>query len=240
MKDEIFKTPGSGKAPFEFNAHVAGVFNDMVSRSVPFYSDVLKMSAELSREFYQPGTNIYDLGCSTGALAQGLAAEFGEKAFRYIGFDTSPEMLEIAKKQTTANSGSSLRFEQADISAVSFAEASVFVSNYTFQFLRPLARLALLRNVYAALTQNGCLIVSEKCLEDSADVSRVFANRHHAMKERNGYSKLEIAEKRDALENVLIPFRVSENLEMLREAGFNPVSIFFKCYNFTSFLAVKS
>jgi len=238
MKDEIFKTQGSGKAPFEFNAQVADVFDDMVSRSVPFYKEVLQMSAELAADFYQPGTMIYDLGCSTATLAQNLVREIPGRNFLYTGIDNSQEMIDRASQRLAGNKN--IRFACADIADFPFETASVFVSNYTFQFLRPLARQALLRKIYATLKTDGCLILSEKCLEDSADVSRVFVQRHHALKERNGYSKLEIAEKRDALENVLIPFRVSENLEMLREAGFSPVSIFFKCYNFASFLAIKS
>lgn len=241
MKDEIFNRHGAGKAPFEFNAHVVEVFDDMVSRSVPFYKEVLRMSAELAHEFYQEGTQIYDLGCSTGALAWHLGEEFGDTPFTYVGIDNSADMIARAKTGSARMRGTGFcQFEYADITAVDFSPASVFVSNYTFQFLRPLARQALLRKIYAALKPNGCLILSEKCLEDSADISRVFADRYHALKERNGYSKLEIAEKRDALENVLIPFRVSENIAMLQETGFTPASIFFKCYNFVSLLALKS
>ncbi len=242
MKDEIFKTPGAGKKPFEFNAQVADVFDDMVSRSVPFYNEVLQMSAELAREFYQPDTMIYDLGCSTGAIVRLIEREFGEQTFSYVGIDSSSEMIDRASSAGTGLKAraSRIEFQCADITAVDFTSPSVIISNYTFQFLKPLARRTLLRKIYAALSPGGCLIVSEKCLEDSADMSRVFADRHHAMKERHGYSKLEIAEKRDALENVLIPFRVSENIEMLQEAGFSPVSIFFKCYNFASFVALKS
>lgn len=241
MKDEIFKTPGAGKKPFEFNAQVADVFDDMVSRSVPFYNEVLQMSAELAKEFYQPDTMIYDLGCSTGAIVRLIEREFGEQTFSYVGIDSSENMIEKAGSiAALARSNATCKFICADITAVDFTSPSVIISNYTFQFLKPLARRTLLRKIYAALSPGGCLIVSEKCLEDSADMSRVFADRHHAMKERHGYSKLEIAEKRDALENVLIPFRVSENIEMLQEAGFSPVSIFFKCYNFASFIALKS
>ncbi|GAB4436177.1 MAG: carboxy-S-adenosyl-L-methionine synthase CmoA [Turneriella sp.] len=242
MRDEIFKHPGSGKAPFEFNAQVAEVFDDMVSRSVPFYREVLRMTAELAHDFYQPGTQIYDLGCSTGALAHALADEFGVEPFAYTGVDNSAPMVERARLHApqTNPGGRQITFELRDIAASDFLPASVFVSNYTFQFLRPLARQALLRRIYTALNNDGCLLLSEKCLEDSADVSRLYADHYHAMKARNGYSELEIAEKREALENVLIPFRVSENIEMLREAGFNPVSIFFKCYGFTSFLALKA
>lgn len=241
MKDEIFKQPGSGKKPFEFNAQVADVFDDMVSRSVPFYKEVLQMSAELAKEFYRPETMIYDLGCSTGALLPLLANEFKDTQFAYTGIDSSKNMIEKANSiAAQMRSNAVCKFLCADIADVGFLPASVFVSNYTFQFLKPLARATLLRKIYAALVPGGCLVVSEKCLEDSADMSRVFADRYHAMKERNGYSKLEIAEKRDALENVLIPFRVSENIDLLQEAGFNPVSIFFKCYNFASFIALKS
>lgn len=234
MKDELFRIPGTGKTPFEFNAQVADVFDDMVSRSVPYYNEVLQMSAELAQDFYQPGTKLYDLGCSTGALKKQLSEEIA-----YTGIDNSVEMIARAVAACPGNN-SEASFITADMTEYTYQPASVFVSNYTFQFLRPLARQTFLKKLYETLVPGGCLILSEKCLEDSADVSRVFANRHHALKERNGYSKLEIAEKRDALENVLIPFRVSENVEMLREAGFNPVSIFFKCYNFASFLAIKS
>jgi tRNA (cmo5U34)-methyltransferase len=242
MRDEIFRRPGSGKTPFEFNEQVAEVFDDMVSRSVPFYREVLRMTAEIAHDFYQPGTQIYDLGCSTGALVHALGAEFGNETFAYTGIDNSKPMIARAKLHPPhLNSPSTkMDFQVADIAAVNFEPASVFVSNYTFQFLKPLARQALLRRIYTALNNDGCLLLSEKCLEDSADVSRLYAEHYHAMKARNGYSELEIAEKREALENVLIPFRVSENIEMLREAGFNPVSIFFKCYGFTSFLALKA
>lgn len=241
MQDKLFQRPGSGKNPFEFNAQVAEVFDDMVSRSVPFYSEVLRMTSELARDFYQPGTQIYDLGCSTGSLVPHLEREIPGKPFVYTGIDTSPDMIAQAKKKNSqTQSVAQINFLCNDMTATDFLPASVFVSNYTFQFLKPLARQALLRKIYAALAPDGCLVLSEKCLEDSADVSRLYADHYHAMKARNGYTVLEIAEKRDALENVLIPFRVSENIEMLREAGFNPVSIFFKYYNFTSFLALKA
>lgn len=242
MRDEIFNRPGAGKTPFEFNAQVAEVFDDMVSRSVPFYREVLRMTAELAHDFYQPGTQIYDLGCSTGALVHALGAEFGNETFAYTGIDNSKPMIDRAKlHEPKKNSdGTKIDYRVADIADINFEPASVFVSNYTFQFLKPLARQALLRRIYTALTNDGCLLLSEKCLEDSADVSRLYADHYHAMKARNGYTELEIAEKREALENVLIPFRVSENIEMLREAGFNPVSVFFKCYGFTSFLALKA
>jgi tRNA (cmo5U34)-methyltransferase len=241
VKDEIFKQPGSGKKPFEFNAQVAEVFDDMVSRSIPFYNEVLRMSAELARTFYQADTEIYDLGCSTGALVPFLEREFAGTGFYYSGIDSSDEMIIKANLSCPRmNSGATkAQFAVADITQIDYQPASVFVANYTFQFLKPLVRQALLRKIFGALTPGGCLIVSEKCLEDAADMSRVYADLYHTMKARNGYSQLEIAEKRDALENVLIPFRVSENLELLGAAGFNPVSIFFKYYNFTSFMALK-
>ncbi|MBV6494049.1 MAG: Carboxy-S-adenosyl-L-methionine synthase [Turneriella sp.] len=241
MKDKIFDNPGSGKIPFEFNAQVVDVFDDMVSRSVPFYREVLQITAELTHEFFKPGTVIYDLGSSTGALPKALLAEFKNEPFNYIGMDTSKEMLRRAKEEfsTPQYGKNKILFEERDIAQANFENASVVVASYTLQFLRPLVRQALLTQIFSDLTSGGCFILSEKCLEDSSDISRLYADRYHALKERNGYSKLEIAEKRDALENVLIPFRVSENTEMLKIAGFNPVSIFFKCFNFVSILAIK-
>lgn len=242
MRDELFKSPGSGKTPFEFNEQVAAVFDDMAERSVPFYREVLRMTAELAHDFYRTETQIYDLGCSTAALLVPLHEQFATREFHYTGIDSSAPMIERARQRHLQLGKTPAKIELlvADIAAVDFQPASVFVANYTLQFLKPLARQALLRKIYNSLTDNGCLILSEKCLEDSADVSRLYAEHYHALKARNGYSALEIAEKREALENVLIPFRVSENAEMLRSAGFSPVSIFFKCYGFTSFLALKA
>ena len=155
MKDEIFKEPGSGKKPFEFNAQVAQVFDDMVSRSVPFYCEVLRMSAELAKTFYQPGTQIYDLGCSTGALLLNLEEQFSGAPYLYSGIDSSDDMIAKANLHCPRipfdaaqdkNSGTTnAQFSVADITAVDFKLASVFVSNYTFQFLKPLSRRALLR-----------------------------------------------------------------------------------------------
>lgn len=240
MRDEIFKEPGAGRQRFEFNAQVAAVFDDMASRSVPFYHEVLAMSAELARDFYQQGTQIYDLGCSTGSLLKALLTEFGNTPFRYTGIDSSPAMIEKAHEKFSGQLSEQHRFVCADITEFAYEPASVVVANYTLQFLKPLARQPLLRKIFSALSNHGCLIVSEKCLEDSADISRLYTEHYHALKLRNGYSMLEIAAKRDALENVLIPFRVSENTEMLEAAGFSPVSVFFKYYNFVSFLALKA
>jgi len=81
--------------------------------------------------------------------------------------------------------------------------------------------------------------VTEKTLTNNSDVNRYFIDFYYDFKRRNGYSEQQIARKREALENVLIPYRVDENFELLRRCGFETVETFFQWYNFAGFMAVK-
>jgi tRNA (cmo5U34)-methyltransferase len=96
-----------------------------------------------------------------------------------------------------------------------------------------------MRRIHAAMNDNGCVLVVEKVLGDGSLFNRLFIERYYAYKRRRGYTELEIAQKREALENVLVPYRLRENRELFLNAGFREVEVFFKWYNFAGFVAVK-
>lgn len=246
MKDEIYKYPPKSKKEeaekFEFSKKVAQVFDDMISRSVPYYEANQKMTAEMALEFYQPESMIYDLGCSTGKSAWLLSETFLSQGFKYLGLDTSPWMLEKARALAAYKNFPAhhqIEFAEGNVENFSYENTGVIIANYTFQFIAPNNRLDLLKKLYSALLPGGIILLSEKVAEDDQVITEHFTNMHHRMKKRHGYSDQEIIRKRDALENVLIPNKTEENLDLLKKAGFKAAAIYHKWYNFASYLAIK-
>jgi tRNA (cmo5U34)-methyltransferase len=213
----------------------------MVSRSVPFYEEMQRMIAELAADHYQDETNIYDLGCSTGATMIQMD-ESMPPHIRFIGIDDSPDMLEKCReKLAEAGFERPVKLEVADLNDnINISKASVVVLCLTLQFVRPINREKLLRSIYNGLVPGGAIIIIEKILAEDSTFNRDFIKYYYDMKRRNHYSEMEISQKREALENVLIPYKLSENIIMLREAGFNHVEIFFKWYNFSGLIAKKN
>jgi tRNA (cmo5U34)-methyltransferase len=240
-RDQIFSRPRRID-DFHFGKETAVVFDDMLGRSVPFYDEIQRMVAELAGDFAADGTAIYDLGCSTCTSFLHLARMIpAETAVRFVGVDSSSEMLDIARKKLD-ESGFDRPYELvcADLDrGVHVSGASVVLMVLTLQFIRPLYRQRLIRTIREGLVENGCLILVEKVLGESSTFNRLFIKHYYEMKKKNGYSELEIAQKREALENVLIPYRLEENRELLRSEGFQQVDVFFKWYNFCAIVAMK-
>jgi len=238
--DKVFSDPLERVSDFKFNEAVAGVFDDMVSRSVPFYGEIQRMLAELSASFATEGSNIYDLGCSTGTTLALLQQALPVKANLY-GLDYSEEMLQKGREKLTAlNLADKITLMQGDLDAgIEIDNASVVLLVLTLMFVRPLHREKLMRTIHAGMNEDGCLLVVEKVLGDGSLFNRLFIERYYAFKRRMGYSELEISQKREALENILVPYRLQENRNLLLGAGFREVEVFFKWYNFAGFVAVK-
>jgi tRNA (cmo5U34)-methyltransferase len=243
-EDRLFAQTTSRASDFEFDERVAEVFDDMVERSVPLYLEQQSMIVELARKFWTPGSRVYDLGCSTGTtlvqLARGLPP-----AVQLVGYDNALPMLERAKQKLDANGcGDAVELRWGDLNAdpatLDLTDAGIVTLCWTLQFVRPLNRDQLLRRVYDALRPKGALIVTEKTLTTSSDTNRFFVDLYYDFKRRNAYSDVEIGRKREALENVLVPYRIDENLALFRRNGFEIVETFFQWYNFAGFLCVKS
>jgi tRNA (cmo5U34)-methyltransferase len=240
MKDEVFRDKLGSVEDFNFGEKVAAVFDDMLDRSVPFYQETQRMIVEMVSDFAVDGTNIYDLGCSTGTTLLNLNRNLGSRV-RYIGIDYSEEMLSKCRAKLAEN-----HFEGeyelicADMnSGVHVENASVVLMVLTLQFIRPLYREKLIKSLLSGLNENGCLILVEKVLGEDSLFNRLFIKYYYDMKKRRGYSEMEISQKREALENVLIPYKLLENRELLLNQGFRYCDVFFKWYNFCGIVAVK-
>lgn len=238
--DQVFKEEVKEASDFKFSAKVANVFDDMVNRSVPFYGEIQRMVAELAADYAQEGTNVYDLGCSTGTTLIGMDTMVAP-GIRFVGIDESLEMLQKCdEKLKEADFVRPYVLEAADIQqGVQVENASVVVLCLTLQFIRPIYREKLLKSIAEGLVPNGVLILVEKILTEDSTFNRDFIKYYYNYKRRNQYSEMEISQKREALENVLIPYKLSENVHMLREAGFASCETFFKWYNFTGIIAIK-
>jgi len=238
--DKLFAEAEDMRLDFKFDGKTAAVFDDMVSRSVPFYDEIQRMTCELSAEFAQPGTNLYDLGCATGTTFMTLD-DLVDSSVRFIGIDNSADMLAKAdKKMAGLPSRRGYDLIEADLhSQFQIENASVVLLVLTLQFVRPLYRDKLVRRIADAIPENGALILVEKLTSSHTLLNRLFIKYYYDYKKRNGYSEVEIAQKREALENVLIPYRPEENSAMLMEAGFRHCEEFFRWYNFCGMVAVK-
>ena len=241
--DNIFHKPGAPVGDFAFDASVADVFDDMLLRSVPFYVEQQRMIAEMARAFWLPGTQVFDLGCSTATTLIHIA-ETLEPSAHLIGYDNSKPMLEKATR-IVAERNLSDRIElrngdlNGDPAEIPLVNASVVTLCWTLQFVRPLKRDRLVRWIYDSLLPRGVLIVTEKVLSGDSSINRCFIDFYLSFKSRHHYSEVEISRKREALENVLIPYRTDENVEQFRRNGFEVVEPFFQWYNFVGFLCVK-
>ena len=239
-KDEVFKDEIEKASDFKFSENVAKVFDDMVNRSVPFYGEIQRMMAELAADHAKDGSDVYDLGCSTGTTMIGMDTMV-KPDIRFIGVDDSQKMLDKCKSKLL-EVGFSRNYELrcADLNqGVKITNASVVVLCLTLQFVRPIYREQLLKNIYAGLNSGGILILVEKILAEDSLFNREFINYYYNYKRRNNYSELEISQKREALENVLIPYKLSEDIAILRDTGFSHCEVFFKWYNFAGLIAVK-
>ena len=241
-RDDLFLRTGAKPADFVFDAEVAQVFDDMLVRSVPFYLEQQSMICEIGRRFWIPETNIYDLGCSTANTLINLAQVVPRA--QLVGYDNSLPMLEQARfKVRQRGLGDRIELQLGDLnqncSSLCLQNAGVVTLCWTLQFIRPLHRDSLIHWIYNALVENGVLIVAEKIVVDNSLVNRFFIDRYYQFKKGNYYSYKEIMRKREALENVLVPYKIDENMEMFRRNGFEIVESFFQWYNFAGFLCIK-
>lgn len=238
--DDIFAEPVERSDDFAFDATTVRVFDNMVNRSVPFYGEIQRMTAELATEFAVPGTRVYDLGCSTGTTLTALEAHL-DPSIEFIGYDNAPDMLARAEQKLSALPSSRRReVRLADLhQPFTIENASVTMMLFTLQFVRPLHRERVIRTIADGTRKQGALILAEKVIEGDTLFNRLFIDKYYDMKRRHGYSEMEISRKREALENVLVPYRIEENRDLLLDCGFTKFQEFFRWYNFVGMIAVK-
>ena len=239
-QDNIFASPLSEIVDFVFDENVVDVFPDMINRSVPGYSTIINMIGILAQQYAKPNSYLYDLGCSLGAASLSMRHRLTEEGCEIISVDNAAAMIErLDKILQRDNSKTSVQTLCADIQDVDITNASVVVMNFTLQFIPLPERKNIMAKIYAGLNKGGCLILSEKLDFPDSDENAMQIDLHHAFKKSNGYSDLEIAQKRSALENVLIPETKEMHIQRLKETGFTQVFPWFQCFNFASFIAIK-
>lgn len=240
-KDTLYANPLARVDQFNFDQQVVDVFPDMIKRSVPGYPTIVSMIGSLAERYVTANSHCYDLGCSLGAATLAMRHRIQTANCRIIAIDNSPAMLKRARQVIAADSLEDVpvEFIEARIEDVAMSNASMAVLNFTLQFIKLAERAALLENIYRALNPGGVLIISEKIAFADAPLQALMTDLHHNFKRANGYSELEIAQKRAAIENVLIPETLTCHRQRLRAAGFASVDVWFQCLNFASIIAIK-
>lgn len=239
-KDAIYATPQEHIVDFAFDERVATVFPDMIRRSVPGYGDIIALLGLFAEQYAKEGSTLYDLGCSLGAATLSLRHRITVPGCRIVAIDNAEAMVERCREHM-ANDLSPTPVEVicADIRDVAIENASVVVLNFTLQFLSPHERLTLLKNIYNGLLPGGVLVLSEKIRFADEQCQQFEESMHLAFKRANGYSELEISQKRQALENVLIPETLEQHHERLSKTGFSSSATWFQAFNFASLVAFK-
>lgn len=241
-RDTLFATLSSDIEAFRFDERVTRVFADMIRRSVPGYAAVIAMTGVLGAEHIQPHSRVYDLGCSLGTSLISIHDRV-DAPCELIGVDNSEAMIAACRENLAHLPGKEnikIQLQCADIEQIDINNASLVIMHYTLQFVPPNRRLELLRKIANGLNPGGVLILSEKLAFDDPETDIALTRLYYDFKKHNGYSELEISQKRQALENVLIPETEQIHLIRLREAGFERAMSWFQCLNFHSFVAYKS
>ncbi|MGB2239535.1 MAG: carboxy-S-adenosyl-L-methionine synthase CmoA [Pseudomonadales bacterium] len=238
--DRIYSSPQETVQPFEFNHSVAAVFDDMINRSVPGYGLNIDLISLLASRYAQTGSHLYDLGCSSGRATLALA-EASPDTCRIIGVDNSVAMIDVCSTAIEAHPHEDrIELRCEDLLETPVHDASMIVLNYTLQFLALSVRGPLIQRLYSALKPSGVLFIAEKISDTVPHQQTALDDLHLDFKRRTGYSELEIAQKRAALERVLIPESESEHLDRLRDAGFETVATLSKAINFCGFIGIKA
>ncbi|MEH6558922.1 MAG: carboxy-S-adenosyl-L-methionine synthase CmoA [Oceanicoccus sp.] len=243
-KDAIYSKPLDTITGFTFDEHVVNVFPDMIQRSVPGYSTIIAMTGVLAERYAQPNTNCYDLGSSLGASTLAMRRQLDSRPCNIIAVDNSAAMQKRCREllaQDSNNTSSTIDVEliESDIRDIAIKNASVVVLNFTLQFIANESREALLKGIFDGMCDGGILILSEKILFEDSHLQQLNTDLHHSFKRANGYSEMEVSQKRTALENVLIPETIATHQHRLKRVGFNNVDVWFQCFNFASLVAIK-
>ncbi len=246
-QDNLFAEPLGAISEFRFDQDVVDVFPDMLKRSIPGYQSIIAQTGLLAARYAQADSTLYDLGCSLGATSLAMhkslqQSDTSSKNISITGIDNSEAMLKRCQSivDKVDQSAIPIKLVRGDINQQVLRNASVIALNFTLQFIPPDSRLAMMQKAYDALLPGGIMILSEKVCFDNPQLQQLHTDMYYNFKRLNGYSELEISQKRSALENVLIPDTIDEHHLRLKRAGFDTSSVWFQCFNFVSLIALRS
>jgi len=235
--DRIYRSKLNKIKPFAFDEATADVFDDMLDRSIPWYGELQRFIALLTERFYVDGTYFYDIGCSTGNSIISVSEVMGKTRVRFVAVDSSPHMIKRAQKKCYGIEN--IKWICDGVENIEFKNGSIVNMAYILQFIPEGDRKKVLERVFDGMVDGGILIFCEKTHSNSKIFEESFIDIYHDFKMRNGYSKLEIDQKRKALEKILVPMSLEEYEQILKDIGFREIRILMKYLNFTSMVAVK-
>jgi tRNA (cmo5U34)-methyltransferase len=239
-RDNIYANTLDEPGMFAFDDSVASVFPDMIKRSVPGYTTIIAMTGLLAGRYAPAGSNLYDLGCSLGASTLAMRQQVHHQDCNIIGIDNSPAMLQRCRNIIETDTHElPVSLICSDIQHAPIENASVVVLNFTLQFIAPEQRDAVIQTIFDGLRPGGIMVLSEKVTFEDPHLDQLNIDLHHQFKSANGYSELEIARKRTALENVLRPETLKQHKQRIFQAGFSSCDVWFQCFNFASLIALK-
>ena len=239
-KDRIYAQPHDMIIDFRFDAQVAAVFPDMIRRSVPGYDTIIPLLGLFAERYVQANSHVYDLGCSLGAATLAMRRYITQPGCTIIAVDNAEAMVSQCRANLTKETSRvDVTVQCADIRDIELVNASLVVINFTLQFIEPPQRQVLLDRIYHGMNPGGALVIADKIVF-ADDAQQQFEEAMHlGFKKANGYSELEISQKRTALEKVLIPDTIATHLSRLQQAGFSQAYPWFQCFNFASIIASK-
>ncbi|MEZ5572192.1 MAG: carboxy-S-adenosyl-L-methionine synthase CmoA [Halioglobus sp.] len=239
-RDSLYADPLSEHGLFTFDDSVARVFPDMIKRSVPGYATIVSMTGLLAGKYAIPDSALYDLGCSLGASTLAMRQNLKTPDCHIVSVDNSAAMLERCKSIIdTDTHDTPVELVCADVQDVAIEKASVVVLNFTLQFIPKALRDAVIARIYRGLLPGGIMVLSEKVMFEDPHLNELNIELHHQFKRANGYSEMEVARKRTALENVLLPETLRQHRSRIADAGFTSCDVWFQCFNFASLIALK-
>ena len=235
VDDAISAVPGE----WRFDKNVSQAFDSHVRKSVPFYEEIQRMVIELSEYFVRDQSVVYDLGCSTGTTLDMLSnAHVGKEDAQFIGFDLSKFMIKEARKKVNRPN---VRFYHKNVLDVEFSPPANFVTSlFTMQFLTLAERRTLLERIYEGLIEGGGLLIVEKVSSDHSVFEDMWTELYWDFKRRQGFTPEQIVEKANSIRGVMKPLTSDENIDLLWQAGYSRVDVFFKWYNWAGVLGIKN
>lgn len=233
------------KEKWEFDEAVADCFENMLERSIPQYFTMRSAVSDLAYETIVTSPRketfqILDVGCSDGLMLEQLVQRFEEYGCGYYyGVDVSEPMLKKARQRFIKND--KVKIINHDVSEkILGGPYDIVTSVLTLQFIPINYRQQIIQNIYNSLSGvRGTFLMVEKVLGNTANINTLFVNEYHKYKELHGYSKDQIERKRLSLEGVLVPVTNDWNIDLLKQAGFKQVDVFWRWMNFVGYIAIK-
>ena len=221
------------KYNWRFDKEMVDNFDDHVKKSVPLYEEFHKDIINMSVYFSQKNTKIIDIGTSTGVLLNDLYNINKHRNMECIGIDIETDMIEECN-----NRYNNLKFEVCDALDFDYTNSSIITSVLTLQFINKKERKEIIKKIHNEMNEDGSLFIVEKIKNNIPDIHDIYNDIYYDFK-RNNLTDEDVLDKNVSLRGVMKPLTLQDNIQILKNVGFNKIDIFMKYNNFVGLLAIK-